>query len=315
MRAVVFRRFGGPEVLESADLPAPHVGPGQQRIDVSLAGVNFADSAVRRAVYPVPIELPFIPGNEVMGRTRGGRRVVALSRGGGYAAQAVVNSQTIFGVPDALSDADALALTLQGATAFYLLHHDLQIHPGDRVLIPAAAGGVGSLAVQLAANRGAQVIAMASTPEKRALAMRLGAHAVVDSSTTDALTERIQDAAGGPIHAALEMTGGSTFEASLSALAPHGRIAVFGAVSGEYADIPLSRLLATSQSVSGFWLPTLYANQELMRSILGSLFLGCEAGWLKPVHHPTYRLEDARQAHEDLEARRTVGKVTLSTSP
>ncbi|MEF3112435.1 quinone oxidoreductase family protein [Streptomyces chrestomyceticus] len=316
MRAVVINRFGGPEVLEMAEVPAPRPAPGQQRIDVALAGVNYADTAVRRDAYPVPIQLPFTPGNEVMGALPDGRRVVALSRGGGYASQTVVNSQTIFDVPDSVSDADAVALTLQGATAFHLLYDNLQIQPGERVLIPAAAGGVGTLSVQLAANRGARVIAMASTPEKRALAMALGAHAVVDSSSVEALSERVEEAAGGPIHAALEMTGGPVFQATLDALAVHGRMVVYGAAAGEYGTVPVSHLLATSQSISGFWLPTLYSNPSYMRAILGSLFLACEAGDIKPVHHSTaYRLEDARQAHEDLAARRTIGKVALIAGP
>ncbi|MFF4927132.1 zinc-binding alcohol dehydrogenase family protein [Kitasatospora sp. NPDC001261] len=311
MRAIAVREFGGPEVLEPTELPEPESRPGHLRLRTRLAGVNYADVHLREGSYPAPMPAPFVPGNEVLGIAEDGRRYIALSRGGGYAETAVVHRKLAFEVPDSIADHDAVALTLQGNTAWHLLFTDLRVTAGDTVLVPAAAGGVGSLAVQLAKHAGAKVVAMASSEEKRLIATELGADAVVDSSTTEDLTERILDAAGGHVTAAMEMTGGDVVHATLAALTPRGRLAVFGSVTGATGLVPITSLLAGSKAVSGFWLPNLYPSRTHLNDSMSALFTAVTEGWLKPLNGPVYKLGQARQAHHDLTARRTTGKIVL----
>ncbi|MFD7902944.1 zinc-binding alcohol dehydrogenase family protein [Kitasatospora sp. NPDC059747] len=311
MRAIAVRQFGGPEVLEPCELPEPSVRPGHLKLRTRLAGVNYADIHLREGTYPAPMPCPFIPGNEVLGSSEDGRRFVALSRGGGYAETTVVHRKLAFEVPEGIADHDAISLMLQGNTAWHLLFTDLRVTADDTVLIPAAAGGVGSLAVQLAKHAGASVVAMASSEEKRITARELGADAVVDSSMAESLTERILDAAGGPVSAALEMTGGDVFHATLAALTPRGRMAVFGAVTGVDGLVPITSLLAGSKAVSGFWLPNLYPSRTHLNDSMSALFTAVAEGWLKPLNGPVYKLGQARQAHHDLAARLTTGKIVL----
>jgi NADPH2:quinone reductase len=229
VQAITISRYGGPDVLQLSEVPEPEPKPGHQLIDVAAAGVNFADLHVTEGSYIADVPLPYIPGNEVVGRLAG-RRVVALTRGGGYAQRTRAHRATTFAVPDDIDDHTALALTLQGNSAWHLVHTVLRLQPGESVIVPAAAGGVGSLAVQLAKRAGARVIAMASTGPKRELARQLGADKVVDS-TSPTLAADLAEASGGAA-AALEMTGGATLHATLAALAPFGRMAVFGGTSG-----------------------------------------------------------------------------------
>src|SRR4051812_31796823 len=231
------REFGGPDVLRLEDVPEPGPRGGHSLVDVALAGINYADVHVRGDSYLAPVELPYTPGNEVVGTLNGGRRVVGLCRGGGYAERALLHRRVTWDVPDDVSDEQAVALALQGNSAWHLLFTSLRIAEGETVVVPAAAGGLGSLAVQLAARAGARVIGLAGSPEKRKIAQELGAHAVVDSTAED-LTERILDAAGGPVEAALEMTGGLTFARTLAAVAPRGRLAVYGFAGGDLASVP-----------------------------------------------------------------------------
>src|SRR4051794_5945465 len=186
MKAVQVSRFGGPEVLEIVDLEPPRPGPGQVLVDVTAAGVNYADTHATEDTYLRPQRLPFVPGAEVVGIARGGahdgERVVALlGGGGGDAEQAVAPEPVAFPVPEGISDGQALALVLQGTTAGFLLRTSTRLGLGESVVVHAAAGGVGTIAVQLARQWGAgRVIATASSPEKRQLALELGAHVAVD---------------------------------------------------------------------------------------------------------------------------------------
>ncbi|MGW5937410.1 quinone oxidoreductase family protein [Streptomyces celluloflavus] len=313
MRAIVMREFGGPDVLRPEDVPEPAPRGGHVLVEVALAGVNYADVHVRGDSYLAPVELPYIPGNEVVGTVDGARRVVGLCRGGGYAERALLHRKVIWDVPDGISDEQAVALALQGNSAWHLLFTSLRITPGETVVIPAAAGGLGSLAVQLAAHAGAKVIGLAGSPEKRKLAEELGAHAVVDSTAED-LTERIVEAAGGPVRAALEMTGGVTFERTLAAVAPRGRLAVYGYAGGELASVPIRDLMERSLTVSGFWLPQLYADRTALPASMQALFDAVAAGWLKPLTGATYALDEAARAHRDLAARTPTGKLALDVA-
>ncbi|WP_407553695.1 zinc-binding dehydrogenase [Streptomyces sp. Pv4-95] len=313
MRAIVMREFGGPEVLRLEDTPEPEPRAGHSLVKVSLAGINYADVHVRGDTYLAPVELPYVPGNEVVGTVDGGRRVVGLTRGGGYAERALLHRRVTWDVPDGISDEQAVALALQGNSAWHLLFTSLRLTKGETVVVPAAAGGVGSLAVQLAARAGAKVIGLAGSAEKRKLAEELGAHAVVDSSAED-LTERILEAAGGPVQAALEMTGGATFARTLAAVAPRGRLAVYGFAGGELANVPTRDLMERSLTVSGFWLPQLYGDRAALPTSMRALFDAVADGSLKPLTGAAYALGEAARAHHDLAARTPTGKLALDVA-
>ncbi|MFD5398927.1 zinc-binding alcohol dehydrogenase family protein [Streptomyces sp. NPDC127097] len=313
MRAIVMREFGGPDVLRLEDVPEPAPRGGHSLVDVALAGINYADVHARGDSYLAPVELPYVPGNEVVGTVDGGRRVVGLCRGGGYAERTLLHRRVTWDVPDAISDEQAVALALQGNSAWHLLFTSLRLTEGETVVVPAAAGGVGSLAVQLAARAGAKVIGLAGSPEKRALVAELGAHAVVDSTAED-LTERILDAAGGPVAAALEMTGGVTFERTLAAVAPRGRLAVYGFAGGELASVPTRELMERSLTVSGFWLPQLYADRTALPTSMRALFDAVEEGTLTPLTGAVYGLGEAARAHQELAARTPTGKLALDVT-
>ncbi|MEU7639961.1 MULTISPECIES: quinone oxidoreductase family protein [unclassified Streptomyces] len=312
MRAIVMREFGGPDVLRLEDAPEPAPRAGHALVEVALAGVNYADVHVRGDTYLAPVELPYTPGNEVVG-TIDGRRVVGLTRGGGYAERALLHRRVTWDVPDAVSDEQAVALALQGNSAWHLLFTALRLTKGETVVVPAAAGGVGTLAVQLAARAGARVIGLAGSAAKRQLALDLGAHAVVDSTAED-LTERILDAAGGPVETALEMTGGATFARTLAAVAPRGRLAVYGFAGGELADVSTRELMERSLTVSGFWLPQLYGDRTALPTSMRALFDAVADGSLTTLTGTTYALGEAAQAHHDLAARTPTGKLALDVN-
>ncbi|MGW1076029.1 quinone oxidoreductase family protein [Streptomyces sp. NPDC002537] len=306
--------FGGPEVLRPADAPDPEPRRGHHLVHVTRVGVNFADLHARDNSYLAKVPLPYIPGNEVVGTIGpGGRRIAGLIRGGGYAEKALVHTRVSWDIPDDITDDQAVALALQGNSAWHLLHTSLRITSGETVVIPAAAGGLGSLAVQLAAHAGAKVIALASTAEKRELAVKLGAHAAVDSTAED-LTERIVEAAGGPVHAAMEMTGGPTFDRTLAAVAPRGRLAVFGYAGGDIATVTTRTLMERSLTVSGFWLPHLYTDRTALADSVQALFTAVRSGTLTPLPGTTYPLEEAARAHRDLASRTQTGKISLTTA-
>ncbi|WP_274916253.1 quinone oxidoreductase family protein [Streptomyces sp. WZ-12] len=313
MRAIVMREFGGPDVLRMEDVPEPEPRAGHACVEVALAGVNYADVHVRGDTYLAPVELPYTPGNEVVGTVDGGRRVVGLTRGGGYAERALLHRRVTWDVPDAVSDEQAVALALQGNSAWHLLFTALRLAAGETVVVPAAAGGVGTLAVQLAARAGAKVVALAGSPAKRQLALDLGAHAVVDSTAED-LTECILEAAGGPVETALEMTGGATFARTLAAVAPRGRLAVYGFAGGELASVSTRELMERSITVSGFWLPQLYADRTALPTSMRALFDAVADGSLRTLIGATYALGEAAQAHHDLAARTPTGKLALDVT-
>jgi NADPH:quinone reductase len=315
MRAIQVEEFGGPEVLSLVELPEPEPADGEVVVDVHLAGVNYADTHQAEDSYLTAQRLPLIPGGEVVGVV-GDRRVTAiLGRGaGGYAERVAVPEGSLIDVPDGVSDAQALALLVQGLTAWHLLRTCTHMAEGESVVVHAAAGGVGSLSVQLAKRWGAgRVIAAASTEEKRQLAYDLGADVVIDS-TSEALEQEIEAANDGrKVDVVLEMTGGRVTDESLAALAPLGRLAFYGMASRQApSKVDLGALMGRSRTVAGFWLAHCFADPaHLVARPLQELFGLVLAGDLRPVVGPQYPLAEARQAHEDLRARRTTGKVTL----
>jgi NADPH2:quinone reductase len=316
VRAIQMREFGGPEVLELTELPTPEPGPGQVLIEVSRAGLNFADVHTRTNSYVQKASLPLVPGGEVAGTIAGtGERVVALTGNGGYAEYALAERDRVFPVPDEVDDGTALALLVQGTTAWHLYRTAARVGDGESVVIGGASGGVGSLAVQLGHPLGAgTVIATASNEDKRALALELGADRAVDPAA-EGLTERLEAANGGrPVDVVFEMSGGEVFDASYRALAHFGRLVVCGIASGEPNQVRSGSLLRHSRSVVGFYLFHCLERPGMFAAALDDLFARVKQGSLRAVVGDTYPLEQAAQAQVDLRGRQTTGKLLLDPS-
>jgi NADPH2:quinone reductase len=313
VRAVQITEFGGPEVLKIAEVEEPVPAEGQVLITVDRAGINYADTHQVENSYLSKARLPMIPGGEVVGHTADGRRVVALVGSGGYAEKAVGYAQAAFDVPEGVSDGDALAMIVQGTSAWHLLKTSTHLQPGESVLIHAGAGGVGSLAIQLAKLWGAgRVIATASTENKRKQTLELGADVAIDGDP-EGLKDRIIEANDGkPVDVVLEMVGGKTFDESFEALAKFGRMATFGAASREAAAaVQPSRLMKGSRTIAGFWLADCFQTPAMLGVPLDELFGLVKEGKLRSILGGDYALSEIATAHEDMRARRTVGKLVL----
>ena len=314
MRAIQVTEFGGPEVLRLCELDDPSPDDGRVLIDVTAAGVNYADTHQAEDTYLTSTQLPIVPGTEVAGTTPDGKRVLALLDSGGYAERAVARPELVFPIPQGVDDGQALALAAQGTTAWHVLRTSARLQAGESVVVHAGAGGVGSLAIQLARRWGAgRIIASASTDEKRALTLELGADAAIDSNVGD-LKAAIEAANGGrKVDVVLEMVGGKTFHASLAAVAPFGRVVTYGMASREETEpIAPGALMRRSRGVIGLWLAHAAARpNEMLAPQLAELFDLVAVGELRPIVGGTYALADARRAHEDLRARRTTGKLVL----
>lgn len=315
MRAIQITRFGGPEVMELVDLPKPEApGPGAVLIRVSRSGVNYADTHQTEDSYLSPSTLPMVPGGEVAGTTEDGRRVVAvLPTGGGYAEWALAPEATTYEIPDGVTDAQALALVVQGTTALHMLRSTAHLQQGESVVVHAAAGGVGSLAVQLAKAFGAgRVIGSASSEAKRELALELGADVAIDPNPEGLRDRLIEANEGRRVDIVLEMTGGPVFDESLRALAPFGRQVIYGMASRMSPQpIDAGKLLGTSRAVLGFWLAHCFLHPTMMPTAMAELFELTAAGKLRPIDGGDYPLAEAAEAHRALLERRTTGKLTL----
>ena len=305
--------FGGPEVLRMTELPTPEPAPGEALIRVSRAGLNFADTHTRTNSYVQKATLPLVPGGEVAGTLESsGERVVALVGSGGYAEYATAPRERIFAIPDGVDDGTALALVIQGTTAWHLLRTAGRLATGESVVVHSAAGGVGSLATQLAVAFGAgRVIASASSGEKRDLARALGADEAI-APDAEGLTERLLQAnEGREVDLVLDSSGGAVFDASIKALAPFGRIVVNGIATGEPNEVRTGSLLRHSRAAIGFWLFHTLQRPGMFGEALDDLFARAAAGELRAIVGRTYPLAQAPQAQTDLRARRTTGKLLL----
>lgn len=324
MRAIEMTEFGGPEVLQLAELPVPEPGEGEVLIEVSRAGINFADTHTRTNSYVQRATLPLIPGGEVAGviaqAPAGGDlaendRVVALVGTGGYAEYATAPAAHVWPIPEDVNDETALALIVQGTTAWHMYRTAARVGEGESVVVHAAAGGVGSLAVQLGHALGAgRVIATASSEDKRALTLEAGADIAIDPAP-EGLTERLlQGNVNEPVDVVFDMAGGEVFDASYAALAPFGRIVVCGIASQQPNEIRTGSLLRHSRAVVGFYLFHCLTRPGMFRNALDDLFARVARGELRAVVGHTYALGDAAQAHIDLRERRTTGKLLLDPS-
>jgi NADPH:quinone reductase len=309
MRAIRIDEWGGPEVMRLVEMPEPEPAEGEVLIEVSHAGVNFADTHQRENNYIARYELPLVPGGEVVGIARSGtlsgRRVVAMTGTGGYAEFATAREDTTFPLPDEVDDGQALALLIQGLTAWHLYRTCARIHPGESVVVHSAAGGVGSLAVQLGKPMGAgRVIATASSEERRQFALELGADLALDPE--EDLPEKVD--------IVFEAAGGSLFERSFEALRPFGRVIQYGLSTREKTRISNANLLRTSRGVIGFWLMHCIGQPGMLREPLADLLERAARGEVVARVGEAYPLAEVARAHEDLLARRTSGKLIVDPS-
>jgi NADPH2:quinone reductase len=324
MRAIQITETGGAEVLRLRELPTPTPGSGQALVQIEVCGVNFIDVYLREGRYPAT--LPFIPGQEAAGviaavgpdvtDLKQGDRVAwcAGNRGvqGTYAEFAVAPVDRLIAIPDGVSTQQAAAAMLQGMTAHYLSHSTYAIQPGDAVLIHAGAGGVGLLLIQMAKRLGARVFTTVSTDEKAALARTAGADEVIFYTRED-FAARVRELTGGAgVRVVYDSVGKTTFEGSLASLAPRGLLALFGASSGAVPPFDLIQLSTRgSLYITRPGLPYYIATREELVQRSSDVLGWVADGSLKLRIEHSYPLADAAQAHRDLEARKTTGKVLL----
>jgi NADPH2:quinone reductase len=320
MKAIQIRATGGPEVLQLAELPIPEPGPGQVLIRVEAIGVNFIEIYFRKGVYKAV--LPLTPGSEAAGTVEelgpgvkgfaAGDVVASTSVLGSYAEYALVSAAQLVKVPAALSPEQAAAAMLQGMTAHYLSHSTFPLHAGQTALVHAGAGGVGLLLTQMATRLGARVITTVSTPEKAALSREAGAADVILYTKKD-FEEEVKRLTGGKgVDVVYDSVGKTTFEGSLNCLKPRGLLALFGASSGPVP--PFDPILLNKKGSLFLTRPSLVhyvATRAELEWRSGDVLNWVAKGELKLRTEFVYPLTEAAQAHTDIEARKTTGKVLL----
>lgn len=325
MRAVQFTEYGQPDVLKVVELERPKPGPTQVLIEVKLAGVNYADTARREGQYVVPTPLPYIPGSEIAGvvieageevtNVNIGEQIVALIESGGYAEYVVIEAKEIMRIKEGQDLREAVSLPLQGLSAYHILKTMGRLQENETVLVHAAAGGVGLLAVQLAKLFGARkVIATASNNEKLEMAKSLGADVCVNYTKEGWEKEVLEATEGRGVDVALEMAGGDIFKNTLKCLATFGRLVIYGVASGEQAVMHPSSLMRRNQSVIGFFLPQIMRRPEMMLPSMRELFSYLEEGKLQVMVGEVFPLEEASHVHEIMQARKTKGKILLEVN-
>jgi NADPH2:quinone reductase len=320
MKAIQVSQVGGPEVLKLVNLPTPDPKPNEALVQIKAAGVNFIDVYFREGRYPAP--LPFIDGQEAAGivvavgsdvRTlRLGDRVAYTNVLGSYAEYAAVPADRLVKIPDEFDFNQAAAAMLQGMTAHYLSHSTYPIKSENTVLIHAAAGGVGLLLVQMVKNLGARVIGTAGSEEKAQLAHDAGADEVIVYTNQDFETETRRLTEGEGVHAVYDGVGKDTFEKDLNVLRPRGYLVLFGGASGPVPPFDLMQLTKHgSLYVTRPSLQHYVATREELEQRSHDVLQMIVRGDLKLRIHKTYPLEQAQQAHRDLEGRKTTGKLLL----
>ena len=312
MKAIQITKFGGPEVMEYLDLPDPIAKGSEELITVTAIGINYAETHQTENSYLSKQELPLVPGIEVVGTTADGRRVLAPVGAGGYSQLAAVHPRAMIEVPAGVSDQQAFCMLVQGSTAWHILKTVGHVKAGESVVVHAAAGGVGTIAVQLAKLWGAKVIAVTSSSEKAELAKKLGADVTIDANVEDLAAAMLAANDGKPVDLILEMVGGNTFDASLAVLAPFGRLITYGMASRTPpSSINPAVLMGGSKTITGFWLSHCFGKKEMMNDVINELFQLVVAGKLHPVIGATFPLSKAGDAHRAMLARQTTGKIVL----
>jgi NADPH:quinone reductase len=321
MKAIRIHETGGPEVmhLEEIEIPAPKAG--EVLIKVAAAGVNYADLAQRAGAYLTPTRTPMTPGMEIAGTVVAlGDGVNSVSEGtrvaafcdGGYAEYAISHASMVIPISPALDFTHAAAFPLQGITAYQLLQESAHLQAGESVLVHSAAGGVGTLAVQLAKLMGADfVIGTASNAEKLALVRRLGADVAINYTEHD-WVEQVKHATGGKgADIILEMVGGTICEQSLQCLAPFGRMVIYGVASGQISQFSGPQLMYKNQAIIGYWLVGQISRTDRITLAIMSLMQYLLSGQLEIIVGQTFPLDQAAEAHKAIAERRTMGKVVL----
>ncbi len=323
MKAIRVDEFGEPEVLKHVEVERPSPDEGEVLIEIKSAGVNYADTMRRRNQYVESQWLPFTPGSEVAGTVAEvgngvedvnvGDRVVTLLGTGGYATYAASRAQNLIPIPEGMNFDEAAAIPLQGLTAYHVLETSGRLKEGESVLVHAAAGGVGYLAVQMAKLMGASpVIATASTQEKLNLASELGADVLVNYTEED-WPDRVREATGGAgADVILEMVGGDFIQKNLECLAAFGRMVVYGSASGDRGTLVPMDLMYHNQIVAGFYLPRLMTRPDLFGPSLQEVLGWISSGQVSLTIGARYPLEQAPDAHDALEGRQTTGKIVLN---
>ena len=318
MRAIQITQPGGPEVLTISEIERPSAGAHQAVVDISLAGVNFIDVYHRIGRYPKP--LPFVPGAEGVGviselcpdapsDLRKGDRVGWVMSTGGYAEAVALTADTLIPLPDDISDEDALALLLQGMTTHYLAHDSYAIQPGDVAVVHSAAGGVGLLLTRYVKSLGGIVVATASTPEKRALAIAAGADVAVPY---EGFRDQVMEVSQGiGAHEVYDGVGKDTFDESLASLRRRGTMVLYGAASGPVPAFEPTKLAAGSIFFTRPSLGDFVANRLDLIWRANEVFAAFRRGDMQVAIGGRYPLSDAGQAHIDLEGRKTTGKLVI----
>ncbi len=321
MRAIQVTETGGPDVLRLAELPDPQPGPGQLLVELAAAGVNYIDTYHRSGAYPMP--LPFISGSEGAGTVTAvgpdtgdfavGDLVVWATSLGSYAELAVVATEQAVPVPQGVDSQTAAGSLLQGMTAHYLTASVHAVQSGETVLVHAAAGGMGLLLTQLATARGARVIGTVSTLEKERLAREAGAADVIRYDEVDDVAGEVRRLTGGDgVAAVYDGVGASTFDASLASLRPRGMLALYGAASGPVPPVDAQRLnSAGSVFLTRPKLADYVATRDELSWRAGEVFDAIQHGSLRISIGGRYPLAEAHRAHQDLQSRRTTGKLLL----
>lgn len=323
MKAIRFYEYGGPEVLKYEEVETPKPRVGQVLIKVEAAGVNYADIARRRGAYLENTPLPYIVGAEIAGTVielgegvnsvEVGERVIALTASRGYSEYIALPAAIVYTVPRNVDAVQAAAIPLQGLTAYHILKTFGRLKAGESVLVHAAAGGVGTLSVQLAKVWGAsKIIATASTQDKLDLAKSLGADVGINYTEENWPQQVLEATAGKGADVILEMAGGKIFEQNFDCLASFGRVVVFGAASGERGKIDGARLMLKCQEVAGFYLGHLVTRPELLGSSMTELLNLVSSGRVKVLVNHVYPLSEAAEAHRQMETRQTTGKIVLT---
>ena len=324
MKTVRFHRHGGPEVLKVEEVESPQPKAREILVRVESIGVNFTDLSARKgATLRTPLPLPYTPGVEVAGTVHGlgegatrfhlGQRVVALVPHGGYAEEVVIPESQVGEIPSGMEPERAVAVPLQGLTAYHILKTLGKLQPGETVLIQAAAGGVGSWAIQLAKLTGALVVAATGSGAKLARSRSLGADFGVNYDHPAWKEEVLQMTGGRGVDLFLDMRGGPRFSENFEVLAPFGRIVTFGAAGGERASVDPEKLTSRCHSVLGFYSGFIGRNPALVGPPLQELFSFVADGRLQVDVNHRFPLEDAAEAHRQMEARATTGKIVLTT--
>lgn len=319
--AIRVHKPGGPEVLTWEEVQVGAPGPGEIRLRQSAVGLNYIDVYHRTGAYPLPV--PFIPGMEGAGTVESvgpgvthlkpGDRVAYAMSIGAYAQTRLIAADRVVKVPDAIADHTAAAMMLQGMTARYLIREIYKVGPGDTILIHAAAGGVGLIVCQWAAALGATVIGTVSTDEKAALARANGCHHPIVYTREDFVARVLDITRGQKLPVVYDSVGKDTWLKSLDCLRPRGIMVLFGASSGPIPPMDLG-LLAQKGSllITRPTLGTFIATHAQLEENAGELFTAVGSGKVRIHVNQTYALQDAAQAHRDLEARKTTGSTVLT---